>query len=157
MSSRIEFLFGAEQFSLEAVRMAAEIYPIRLHPGQDLKKELHHLVEAQGWSAAWVLGGIGSLRWAAIRYADRDETTTLGGPLEIVSMQGTLSPDGAHLHLAVSDSYGEVKGGHLQEGSEIYTTAEVLIQVLPAWGFSREHDEETGCRELVVQRIFKGE
>lgn len=133
--------------------MAAEIFPIRLRSNQDLKGSLHQLTLAKGWSAAWVLGGIGSLRRAAIRYADCVETTILEGPLEIVTMQGTLSPDGPHLHLAVSDGEGEVKGGHLQEGSEIYTTAEVLIQVLPAWGFSREHDEETGCRELVVQRL----
>jgi hypothetical protein len=50
-----------------------------------------------------------------------------GGKHEIVSLVGTLALDGDHLHIAVSDSTGRTIGGHLMEGSLVYTTAEIAV------------------------------
>jgi predicted DNA-binding protein with PD1-like motif len=47
--------------------------------------------------------------------------------LEILSLSGTLSRDGAHLHIAVASSNGTVIGGHLCSGSLARTTAELEI------------------------------
>ena len=49
------------------------------------------------------------------------------GEQEILSLSGTLSPDGAHLHIALVDSRGAVIGGHLCVGSLVRTTAELRI------------------------------
>ncbi len=57
------------------------------------------------------------------------------GELEILSLAGTLSPDGVHLHMAVADSSGTVIGGHLCAGSLVRTTAELVLGLLPEWQF----------------------
>jgi predicted DNA-binding protein with PD1-like motif len=92
----------------------------------------------------------GSLRIAAIRFADQKDTTTLAGPFEIVSLSGTLSPDGSHLHISVADGTGRTVGGHLGAGSTVYTTAEIVIGELEGTRFRREIDHATTYKELVI-------
>ncbi|MCH7228808.1 PPC domain-containing DNA-binding protein [Haloferula sp. A504] len=129
-----------------------ETFPLRLPPGADLKAALDALVIEKGWSAAVVLTGIGSLDLATIRFADRDVATPISGPLEILSLGGTLSAGGSHLHIAVSDGDGRVVGGHLKEGATVRTTAEIVMGILPGWEFCREMDPATGYLELSVNR-----
>jgi len=64
---------------------------------------------------------------------------------------GTLSQHGCHLHIAISDRQGRVSGGHLMDGSHIYTTAEVLLGIIPDMIFKRAHDASTGYRELEIE------
>ncbi len=127
-------------------------FPLRLSPGDDLRRSIEACLAREGASAAFVVAGIGSLVEARIRYAGRAEETRLAGPLEIVALAGSVAPDGAHLHLAVSDEAGHVTGGHAGYGNVVRTTAEILLALLPGWQFSREHDPATGYRELVVRR-----
>jgi hypothetical protein len=61
-----------------------------------------------------VLSGIGSLSVARLRLAGRRESTTLSGDLEILTLAGTLAPDGAHLHITVADNAGAVRGAPLR-------------------------------------------
>ncbi len=69
----------------------------------------------------------------------------------MLTLSGTLSTGGAHLHLSVSDETGRVIGGHLAYGCRVRTTAEILLAPLPDWRFSREPDPDTGYLELVVR------
>lgn len=124
---------------------------VRLLPGQDLKRELADLVRREEIEAGCVLTCVGSLTQVALRFADRHEATTLTGRFEIVSLVGTLSPDGLHLHMAVSDGDGCTVGGHVMDGNLIHTTAEVVIGKLPGVKFTRTHDERTGYKELTVE------
>ena len=100
--------------------------------------------------AGCLISGIGSLSVARLRLAGRQEITTLTGDLEILSLAGTLSPDGAHLHIAVADNAGAVIGGHLCAGSLVRRTAELVVGLLPEWRFSRELDPATGWAELRI-------
>lgn len=125
-------------------------YCLRLSPGMDLKRELDDLAEEKQWSAACILTGIGSLSSVAIRYADAGKVENLEGPLEILTLAGTLSRHGSHLHLLVSDANGLPRGGHLKEGSMIRTTAEIVLAILPEWEFTREPDPATGYPELSI-------
>ncbi len=88
---------------------------------------------------------------ARIRLAGLQQPTRLSGDLEILSLAGTLSRDGAHLHIAVADSRGQVVGGHLAHGSLVRTTAELVVGLLPEWRFRRELDPATGWPELVIE------
>ncbi|PSI00179.1 PPC domain-containing DNA-binding protein, partial [Synechococcus lacustris] len=88
---------------------------------------------------------------AQLRFAGATEATVIRGDLEILSLAGTLSPDGAHLHIAIADSSGAVIGGHLCAGSLVRTTAEMVIGLLPDWRFSRELDLATGHAELQIK------
>jgi uncharacterized protein len=93
----------------------------------------------------------GSLRRVAIRFADAKEATSLEGPFEIVSLSGTFSADGAHVHIAVSDGTGRTIGGHLAEGAVVYTTAEVVIGEIAGMKFRRVVDPVTTFRELAIE------
>ncbi|MGD1908078.1 MAG: PPC domain-containing DNA-binding protein [Leptolyngbyaceae cyanobacterium] len=123
---------------------------LRLSPGEDLKQALLNYCRGHSVDAACILSGIGSLRRGMIRFANQPEGTLLEEKLEIISLAGTVSQQGAHLHIAVSDQQGQVIGGHLMEGSLIYTTAEIMIGVIPYLIFKREFDPITGCQELHI-------
>ncbi len=125
--------------------------PIRLLPGEDLKQRLDKLAWERGLRAACVVTCVGSLSVAQIRFASHADVTKVEGPLEILSLGGTIASfGGSHLHICVSNSKGQVCGGHLKEGSIVRTTAEVVIGVIEGFAFHRELDPRTGFPELVV-------
>jgi len=125
--------------------------PIRLFPGDDLKRRIDQLAWERGWRAACLITCVGSLDEAMIRYADSEDITRVPGPLEILSLNGTIASfGGSHLHIVVADGQGRVTGGHLKEGSIVRTTAEIVIGSLDGFSFHREIDPETGFAELVV-------
>lgn len=125
--------------------------PLRLGPGQDLRAAVVAAVADAGVRAAFVVQGIGSLDGAQLRYAGLPQPAALAGDLEILTLAGSVSPEGAHLHMSVSDAQGRVLGGHVAAGCIVRTTAEVLLALLPGHAFSREHDPLTGYLELTVR------
>jgi predicted DNA-binding protein with PD1-like motif len=127
-----------------------KVVPLRLTPGADLRRALEAWMAEQQEQAGCVISAMGSLSVAQIRLAGAAEATAIHGELEILSFSGTLSPDGAHLHIAIADSSGAVIGGHLCAGSLVRTTAELVIGLLPDWRFSRELDPTTGYPELRI-------
>jgi predicted DNA-binding protein with PD1-like motif len=129
-----------------------EATPLRLHPGDDLRGALDAALAARSCAAGFVLSGIGSLGAARLRYAGIETPATLLGDLEILTLAGTLSPTGSHLHMSVSDSEGRVRGGHVAPGCIVRTTAELLVAWLPAWRFTRELDPATGFAELTIRK-----
>ena len=133
-----------------AIASPLRTYALRLKPGQDLRRELLAFAQAHGLRAACVLTGVGSLTTVTLRLANQESPTVYQGHFEIVSLVGTLSVNGSHLHLSVADSTGRTLGGHLLDGNLIYTTAELVIGELPALDFRRETDPTFGYQELVV-------
>ena len=127
-----------------------KVVPLRLHPGADLRRVLETWMGEQEEQAGCLISAVGSLSVAQLRFAGAAEATTMNGELEILSLSGTLSSDGAHLHIAVADSGGAVIGGHLCPGSLVRTTAELVIGLLPDWRFRRELDPATGYAELEI-------
>jgi len=127
-----------------------EALPLRITPGEDLRRALEGALATRGVDAAFVILGIGSLRHARLRLAGKAEPVALEGDLEILTLAGTLSGDGAHLHMSVADAEGRVIGGHVAYGCGVRTTAEVLLVLLSEWSFTRELDPNTGFRELVL-------
>jgi predicted DNA-binding protein with PD1-like motif len=126
-------------------------YALRLHPGQDLRVDLEAFCRSKGLLAPIVLTCVGSLSRAALRPAGLDATVVIDGDLEILALVGTLSHDGPHLHLTVSDAACTVSGGHAQEGSIVRTTAEIVVGELEDVVFARPVDPATGWDELVVE------
>lgn len=126
-------------------------YVLRFSPGDDPKVKLQTFVNENNLKAAVVLSAVGSLTKAAIRYANVDTPTTLTGHFEIVSLSGTLgSTSGSHLHLSISDNTGKTIGGHLMDGSMVYTTLEISLGALTDLEFKRELDPATTFKELKV-------
>lgn len=127
------------------------VWILRLGPGQDLRAELEAFARAKGLRAGFVVSAVGSLREVRLRLADQEEASALPGPVELVALGGTLSPDGPHLHVAVSDSTGRTVGGHLVPGCLVYTTAEIVVGEAEALELGRPRDPSTGYGELEVR------
>ena len=126
-------------------------FAIRLHPNTDLKKEIFNFFKSQNISSAVVLSSVGSLKQAHLRFSNQREGTLLTGPFEILSINGTLSLDGAHLHLCISDHTGQTFGGHLLDNCLIHTTCELVIAEVSGHTFSRELDLQTQYMELKIK------
>jgi predicted DNA-binding protein with PD1-like motif len=127
-----------------------KVVPLRLQPGDDLRQVLEAWMSEHEEQAGCLISGVGSLSVAQLRFAGATETIRIRGDLEILSLCGTLSSDGAHLHITLANSNGAVIGGHLCPGSIVRTTAELVIGLLPEWRFRRELDPTTGYAELRI-------
>ena len=75
--------------------------PLKLGPGSDLRLSLEELGRAQNQSG-FVLGVVGNLSKAAFQCPGKSKPTVLEGNLEIITLNGTFSEKGVHLHLSLS-------------------------------------------------------
>ena len=125
-------------------------YTFRLKPGQDLFGSIQAFAMEKQVKAGCILSGVGSLTHATLRLANRDFNSEYDGPFEIVSITGTLSIYGSHLHMSISDGDGKTIGGHFEAGCTIYTTAEIVIAVFDDIVYKREFAEDSGYEELTV-------
>lgn len=128
-----------------------KIHALRLKPNQDLRQEIEAFVKKENIEAGWIMTCVGSLTQANLRYANQPEGTKSNGYFEIVSLVGTVSVNGSHIHLSMSDSLGVTKGGHLLNENLIYTTAEIVIGESENHIFTREKDGSTPWEELQVK------
>jgi predicted DNA-binding protein with PD1-like motif len=127
-----------------------ENYTFRLKPRQDLFDSIETFVREKNVGAGCILSGVGSLAHLKLRFADRDFYSEYDGHFEIVSITGTVSIHGSHLHIAVSDGDGNTIGGHLESGCKIYTTAEIVMAVFNDVIYNREFAEDSGYDELAI-------
>lgn len=128
-----------------------KVFAVRLKPDEDLRQSLKAFAIAQNLQAGFILSGIGSLSQAKIRFANQPESTLLPGKFEILSLNGTVSIHGIHLHAAIADAKGTVIGGHVDNGCVIYTTAEIVIGESETFTFLRTPDPQTGFLELEIR------
>ncbi len=123
---------------------------VRLHPGADLKRSIERYVRENSINAGAMLTCVGSLQMVTLRMANAKTAHELEGKFEILSLVGTLSVNGCHLHISLADKNGNVTGGHLLEGCLVFTTAELVMLELKDFVFGREKDQNTGFNELVI-------
>ena len=128
-----------------------QAFTFRLKPGQDLFNEIEAVVAKQNIEAGCVLSAVGSLTHVALRLANRDYYSEYDGHFEIVSITGTVSIHGSHLHISISDEDGKTIGGHLVPGCKIYTTAEMVLGIFEDVVYKREYAEDSGYEELSVR------
>src|SRR5690348_12547607 len=103
-------------------------FAFRLVPGDDLQESITRIVKEKNIEAGWIATCVGSLAQYVIRFANQQVASRGEGHFEILSLGGTISIHGSHLHISIIDSMGRTIGGHLLPGSKIYTTAEIVIQ-----------------------------
>ena len=110
-----------------------ETLPLELEPGQDLHLALSELALRQQLSG-FVLGVVGNLSQATFRCPGQQQPTRMSGELEVITLNGTFSPFGVHLHLSLSDGACQVWGGHLEPGTVVLKGAQLLLGLsgLPA-------------------------
>lgn len=125
-------------------------YTFRLKSGQDLFDSIEAFLKEKQIEAGCVLSGVGSLTQATLRLANREFSSEYNGHFEIVSITGTVSIHGSHLHISISDGDGKTIGGHFESGCKIYTTAEIVIAAFNDVIYKREFAEDSGYDELTV-------
>lgn len=136
------------------IKSSLEAHVLRLSPDEDPKLALMNYVRENKILSASLVSAVGSLKVTAIRFANQKETVKLDGFREIVSLSGTLgATSGSHLHLSASDAKGVTLGGHLVEGSKVYTTLEIVLLSYPEIVFDRVLDPKTTFEELTVTPI----
>lgn len=128
-------------------------YTFRLKPGQDLFDSIEASLKERNVQAGCVLSGVGSLTHATLRLANRAHHSEYDGHFEIVSITGTVSIHGSHLHVSISDGDGKTIGGHLVSGCKVYTTAEIVIATFDGVIYKREFAEDSGYEELAVYAV----
>ena len=130
-----------------------QTHAFRLVPGEDLKKSIQTYVVKHSIAAGAMISIVGSLSKTRMRLAGAKSFYEKETKVEILSLSGTLSANGSHLHLCVADSEGNCIGGHLSDGCIINTTAEIVLAELSNVVFKREPDAQTGFDELVVSSL----
>jgi predicted DNA-binding protein with PD1-like motif len=125
-------------------------YTFRLTPGQDLYNSIEMFAKEMDIEAGCIICAVGSLTHRTLRFADQNAYDESTGHFEIVSITGTVSIHGSHIHIAVSDEQGRTVGGHLVPGCKIYTTAEIIISRFDDVVYKREFVEDSGYEELTV-------
>ena len=127
-------------------------FAFRLKPGEDLRKGIEAFVSANDIKAGWIASCAGSLTDYSIRFANQPGASNGQGHFEIVSLTGTVSVNGSHMHISISDSTGKTIGGHLLDSNIVYTTAEIILQQSDDFVFTREKDGSTPWEELQIKK-----
>ena len=107
--------------------------PLHLGTGSDIRRSLESLAIELN-ASGFVLGVVGNLSQAAFQCPGQAGATILEGDLEIITLQGTISPQGVHLHLSFSDGACQVWGGHLEPGTLVQKGADLLVGLLDGGG-----------------------
>ncbi|KAG5177255.1 hypothetical protein JKP88DRAFT_265104 [Tribonema minus] len=119
-------VLGAFSTNAAPVDSPLRVYALRLLPGQELKSSLIEFARNANLKASFIVTCVGSASsglCATLACFYCMALTALNAllfgcatcqPHEILSLVGTLSPDGAHLHISLGDAQGNVMGGHLQ-------------------------------------------
>ena len=101
---------------------------IHLNSNEDLLLFLENFGKEYN-SNGFILGVVGNLSQASFKCPGKNSATLLVGNLEIISLNGTISPSGPHIHLSISDNSCKVWGGHLEKGTIILKGVDLLIGI----------------------------
>ena len=126
---------------------------IRLHRGEDLLESIRKVCREKDIHAGVLLSGVGCLLRGRVRDASGVNIREITDHCEIVSLNGTVSKQRCHVHIALSFEDMRTVGGHLSVGCIINTTCELVIGEIPGVAFGVEEDPETGYDELIFQNI----
>ncbi len=149
----------AEIRALQACGKFGKIISVRLKTHTDLMNGLKKVCEDNGINQGVVLTGIGSVRKLTYQVltpndkvklgAAYTDPTSLPGPIEILSVQGSIFHTGEgglilHLHGTFSDKEGKVYAGHLvPDGNPVLATLEAVIAEITGVNLVRKYDEDT--------------
>ena len=125
----------------------------RLHRGDDLLASIRHLAAEHQIAAGVILSAVGCISKGRVRDASGVTIRDIPDHCEILALNGTVSAQRCHLHIALSKEDLSTIGGHLTRGCIINTTCELVIGILDGWRIGVEQDDETGYDELIFEEV----
>jgi len=124
--------------------------------GDYIIEELRALLKREGVDAALITSGIGSLDICALHtitntgLPPEERYWTLEGPIEVGSLQGSVSGGEPHIHVVVHDvAADQVHVGHLEAGSRCCFRLEMGLIVLEGIRTRRVKDPVTELVDIV--------
>ena len=127
---------------------------VRLKQGEDLLESIRQICRQKNIRAGVILSGVGCISCGRVRDASGVNIHRITEHCEIVSLNGTVSAQRCHIHIALSKEDLSTVGGHLCVGCIVNTTCELVIGQLPDIDFDAQDDAETGYRELIFRNIL---
>ena len=127
-----------------------DYFVFRLERGSDLKDSIMAFAQDNSISSGAIVSAVGCVSEVRIRKADGVNEYFEIKDYEVVSRSGTISEDGPHIHIALSDVNLRTIGGHLLSGTIVNTTMEIVIMKFNKYKLTRSFDEKTGYKELEV-------
>ena len=124
---------------------------LRLHRGDDLMLSIRKVCQEKNINAGVVLSAVGCISEGRVRDASGVNIRRITEDCEIVSLNGTVSAQRCHLHIALSKEDLSTIGGHLCPGCIINTTCELVIAQIPGVCYGVEEDAQTGYDEIVFE------
>ena len=125
---------------------------IRLKRGEDLMESVKQVCREKNIKAGVLLSGVGCILKGRIRDASGVNIREINDHCEIVSLNGTVSAQRCHIHIALSKEDLTTVGGHLCTGCIVNTTCELVIGELSGICYGVEEDPETGYDELIFTK-----
>jgi hypothetical protein len=122
-----------------------------------LYEEIEAYVKAHHIAAGAVVSGVGCVSRWRLRDATGVRVRSGEEDVEIVSLMGTVSEYGCHLHASFSREDLSAFGGHLLPGCTVNTTAEIVLAEIRSCVFTRRPDSETGYEELEIGPAYPEE
>jgi len=124
---------------------------VRLEKGEEIVSNLEQAlgkadVRAGSFQAIGAVSEatLGHYSLVSKEYSERE----FNQPLEIVSLQGTITGEGVHPHACLGTKDMETFGGHLVEAT-VAATCEIVVAPEPG-SLERYHDEEIGLDLLDI-------
>jgi predicted DNA-binding protein with PD1-like motif len=121
----------------------------RFKTGDDILEGLNKLVLQNHISAGsfTALGAVNKATVGCFVGGGKYSTTSLRGPLEIVSCLGNVSMKEdapfVHAHITLADRKGKTHGGHLMPGTTVGATFELTLHSYDQMELRRKLDPET--------------
>lgn len=119
---------------------------VRLKYRTDILKGLREAVENYGIKNAVILSGIGSVTGYHIHVVDNSTFPTRNlfvqnpeAPADIVNINGYIIDGRVHAHITLADE-NKAFGGHLEEGTTVFTFAIITLGILQDSNLKRVDD-----------------
>lgn len=136
-----------------------KVIAFRMKPGTDVQEGLLEACKRSDIKNGVIVSAIGSLDGAvffdAVERSDLKsgygygDALTLVGPIELTGASGIVCHDDSgeinlHVHMSMSDRYGNAHGGHLAEGTKVLLTVDVVIAEIQDLVMGRAFDPNLG-------------
>ena len=145
-----------DQFTSAEGRMG-RVVVLRMKAGTDLLDGMLAACEKHGIHNGVIISAIGSLN--GVYYCDVEavsdkkcgygygRTLYLDGPIELTGASGVICSDAEgrinmHVHINMSDKYGNAYGGHLVQGTKVLLTADIVLGEIEDVQMLRELDPD---------------
>lgn len=142
---------------LSAEGKLGRVVVIRMKPGTDLLDGMLAACEKHQIHNGVIISAIGSLN--GVYYCDVEalpekkcgygygRTLYLDGPIELTGANGVICSDAdgsinMHVHMNMSDKYGNAYGGHLVQGTKVLLTADIVLGEIEGVDMLRKLDED---------------